>query len=98
VRRIAALARLDLTDAELERVAGQLRSVLDHVAALEEAGAEPHEEGHAAAPTAGREDVVAPDPLAFPLAGMAPGFVEGFFSVPRLRPFAPRPAAPGPSS
>lgn len=44
VAHVARLARLDLTDEELERFAGQLAAVLDHaagVAALDTAGVPP---------------------------------------------------------
>jgi len=38
VRRIAALARLEIADDDVHRVAGQLSSVLDFAAALNELG------------------------------------------------------------
>lgn len=36
VRHVAALARLGLTDAEVERLRDQLSSILDHISALDE--------------------------------------------------------------
>jgi aspartyl-tRNA(Asn)/glutamyl-tRNA(Gln) amidotransferase subunit C len=86
VRRIAALARLSLADEELDRFAGQLASVLEHVAALDSI-----ESGSAAAdiPEAApaREDHESFDPPVLPPASFAPEFEDGFFSVPRLPAF-----------
>lgn len=87
VRRIAALARLDLPDVELDRFAAQLASVLDHVAALEDAGTAAGEAEPAPLRREPRADVIDPDPLTVPLSELAPGFADGFFTVPRLRAF-----------
>ena len=85
-RRIAGLARLELTDAELEEIAAQLGSVLDHVAALEENGSLPSD--GTAGPVGGlRSDAPVHDPLARPPAGFAPAWSDGFFTVPRLKAF-----------
>jgi len=95
VRRIAALARLSLSDAELDRFAGQLASVLDHVTALGDvaaAGAPPA----SAAPSRVREDRATFDVPARPPASFAPEFIDGFFAVPRLPAFdVERDAPPG---
>lgn len=99
IRRIAALARLRLEPEEAERLARDMSSILDHVAVLGRAaeplagvevpggrgesarpGGEDAREAAAAAP----ERETAPDPLAEPLARLAPDWREGFFVVPRL--------------
>ncbi|MGD8277573.1 MAG: Asp-tRNA(Asn)/Glu-tRNA(Gln) amidotransferase GatCAB subunit C [Gemmatimonadota bacterium] len=85
-RRIAALARLSLTDAELDRFAGQLASVLDHVAALGDGAADAVPAG-SAAPSSTRADREAFDLPARPPVSFAPEFTDGFFVVPRLPAF-----------
>ena len=91
VAHVARLARLDLTDEELSRFAGQLAAVLDHaagVAALDTAGVAPtahplpvhnvfrEDEPR---PSLGREDMLA----------MAPSAEDGRFRVPRILGEAP---------
>jgi aspartyl-tRNA(Asn)/glutamyl-tRNA(Gln) amidotransferase subunit C len=83
VRRVAALARLELRDDEVERLAAELTAVLDYAAALRrlelpEADAEP-----VAAGSALREDVPGPPALTPEQAlAMAPESADGFFVVP----------------
>lgn len=91
VRRIAALARLHLTVTELDGFAAQLGNVLDHVAALGDGNEA--EDGIADAPRALRPDVAAHDPLKRQPRDFAPGWTDGFFSVPRLSAFD-EPAGP----
>jgi aspartyl-tRNA(Asn)/glutamyl-tRNA(Gln) amidotransferase subunit C len=84
VRRVAALARLELRDDEVERVAAELTAVLDYASALRRlelpaADAEPA----AAAGSALREDVPAPPALTPEQAlAMAPESADGCFLVP----------------
>lgn len=97
VRHVATLARLRLSEAEAERMVGDLNGILRHVDELAEL-----EEGTGTAgpPAAGgteltggpgageaaplRADTPAADPLAFGPAALAPAWVNGFFTVPRL--------------
>ena len=98
VRRVAALARLRVEDEEAEALAGQLADILAHVDELEDApaGTVPagDEDGAVdgdAAETADRAssglraDAPGVDPLDRDLASLAPGWKDGFFTVPRLR-------------
>lgn len=84
-RRIAELARLDLDDAELRRLAGELEEILGHFAELSDVDPEDGEP-----PVLGdlsprmRADVPGPDPLARGPGEIAPDWREGFFVVPRL--------------
>ena len=91
VRRIAALAALELSDDEVDRLAGELSDILGHFEALE--GAEEAEgftaEGaESAEGTAGgtplRPDEPAADGLEADPGAAAPGWAAGFFTVPRL--------------
>jgi aspartyl-tRNA(Asn)/glutamyl-tRNA(Gln) amidotransferase subunit C len=88
---VAPLARLDLTDAELDLYTEQLGAVLDHaadIAALDLSGV---------APTAHplpitnvlREDVVAPSLDRDEVLGQAPAVEDGRFRVPRILGEAP---------
>ena len=97
VRRIAELAALELTDDEVDRLAGELTDILDHFASIRAAegaedaedaeGAEDAEDAESAGPQAValRPDEPGPDPLARPPEADAPGFEDGFFTVPRLQ-------------
>jgi len=89
VRRVARLARLELSEEEVDRLAGDLERVLSRFRALEEAedaGASAEEDG----PDAGgggsglRPDRPDPDPLARGPEELAPEWRDGFFLVPRL--------------
>lgn len=97
VRRVAALARLDLDPREMVELARQLGGILEHMDALagidaEAPGAgaerepqpEPADRG---APL--RADVPGPDALTRPLAELAPAWSDGFFTVPRLESHGP---------
>lgn len=82
VRHIARLARLDLSDDEVEQFRSELSAILEYVARLESL-----EAGSAAEPDAPdqplREDVPAPWPDVAPLHAAAPDFVDGFVRAPR---------------
>ncbi|MCI0435062.1 MAG: aspartyl/glutamyl-tRNA amidotransferase subunit C [Gemmatimonadetes bacterium] len=86
VRRIAALARLRLDDAEIDRLTIQLRSILAHVEQLETVDHAGSAAGldaprHVRAP---RRDEPGADPLAVPPDRFAIDWRDGFFVVPRL--------------
>ncbi|MFN8591408.1 MAG: Asp-tRNA(Asn)/Glu-tRNA(Gln) amidotransferase subunit GatC [Thermomicrobiales bacterium] len=83
VRHVAALARLGLSDAEVDRLRDQLSSILEHIAALDRL------DTAAISPTAQvislsnvmRDDVARPSlPRAAVLAN-APRQADGFFEV-----------------
>lgn len=84
VLRIAALARLRLEDDALERMTGDLNSILEHVSELEGLEAEPV--GSAAEPepvpsTRAREETDGDETKLDP-AEFAPAWRDGFFVVP----------------
>jgi aspartyl-tRNA(Asn)/glutamyl-tRNA(Gln) amidotransferase subunit C len=91
VARVARLARLDLTEEELERFTGQLAAVLEHaadVASLDTAGVPPTAHplplqnvlrADAPVPSLDRDEVLA----------MAPEAEDGRFRVPRILSEAP---------
>lgn len=84
--RIAALAKLRLTPEETDRLRDQLNGILEHIEQLMAIDVDTQSApplGLAPAP-AGREDVPAADPLARPLGELAPGWREGYFTVPRV--------------
>ena len=86
VRAIAHLARLQLTDEEVERFAGQLSDVLDYAARLNEV------DTSEISPTASvlpmnaplRPDEVRPCPPRDQLLANAPDSEGGLFRVPRV--------------
>ena len=91
VAHVARLARLDVTDEELDRFTEQLGAVLEHAAdveALDTAGVEP-----TAHPlpleNVLRDDVVRPSLDRDEVLGMAPAAEEGRFRVPRILGEAP---------
>ncbi|WP_300080044.1 Asp-tRNA(Asn)/Glu-tRNA(Gln) amidotransferase subunit GatC [Propioniciclava sp.] len=86
VARLAELARIELSTAELERLAPQLDVILDAVASVSEvAGADVEPMSHALPLTnVFRADVVTPSlPAAAVLAG-APAVEDDRFRVPRI--------------
>lgn len=86
IEAIAHLARLALTDAELDRFAGELTTILDHVAALAEVdttGVEPMT--HAQDMTLRlRPDEVAEPDRRDDYQRNAPAVEQGLFLVPRV--------------
>lgn len=88
VRRIARLARLELSDRECERLAGELGAVLEHVAILDgldlsdEAGAEAEAGGDPRWRADEVRDGLAPEQALDNAADHA----EGMFRVPRSFP------------
>ncbi|MBW3555802.1 MAG: Asp-tRNA(Asn)/Glu-tRNA(Gln) amidotransferase subunit GatC [Actinobacteria bacterium] len=91
VRHVARLARLDVTDEEVELFAGQLAAVLDHASDIEAL------DTHEVPPTAHplplvnvlREDEVTPGVERDEVLAMAPAAEEGRFRVPRILGEAP---------
>lgn len=83
VRHIARLARLELTEEEVERFRRELSTILDYVEKLEEV-----EAGSAAEPPGPdqplREDALVEWVDLAPLHAAAPDFEAGFFRVPRV--------------
>lgn len=84
VRHIAKLARLQLSDEEVERFTPQLDAILGHAAELEAAdGDTPATDALAgSAPLAG--DAPGSDPLHRPVGDLSASWQDGFFTVPRL--------------
>lgn len=86
VARLAALARIDLADAELERMSGQLNAIVDAVAAVQEAVGDDTPATSHPIPLANvfRADEVRPSlPQDKALAG-APDAEDGRFKVPQI--------------
>ncbi len=91
VAHVAALARLHLTDAELERFTLQLAAVLDHaadVAALDTAGVPPTAHPLPLVNVL-RDDVGAPGLDRDEVLAQAPAVEDGRFRVPRILGEAP---------
>lgn len=82
VRTIARLARLELSDTEVERFQGELETILEYVARLEALDAGAAAEADPADQPL-REDVAAPWPDVEPLHAETPDFEDGFYRVPR---------------
>jgi aspartyl-tRNA(Asn)/glutamyl-tRNA(Gln) amidotransferase subunit C len=86
VAHLAALARIDLTDAELDRLAGQLGVVLDAVARVGEVAADDVPATSHPLPLTNVQRPDEPKPCLTPaeaLAG-APATEQGRFQVPRI--------------
>ncbi len=88
VRHIAKLARLKLSDADLEQFTGQLSSVLDHVARLNELDVEGIEPMYQPSDLVNRldEDVVEPSLDAATVLAMSPETEGAFLAVPKVLP------------
>ena len=86
VARLAALARIELTDQELERMAPELAIILDAVASVSEvADADVPPMSHAMPLTnVFRDDVVRPGLTQEQALAGAPATDEGKFLVPRI--------------
>jgi aspartyl-tRNA(Asn)/glutamyl-tRNA(Gln) amidotransferase subunit C len=87
VMAVARLARLQLSEEEIESLGAQLSDILEHMRVLGEV------DGGTGVDVAGvptdwnaplREDEPGPDPLARDASELAPAWVDGFFTVPRL--------------
>jgi aspartyl-tRNA(Asn)/glutamyl-tRNA(Gln) amidotransferase subunit C len=82
VRRIAALAKLDPSEGELERMRGDLARILDLVDQLDEV--RPGDTGGAGSPTPTRADEPRPPLAQEDVAANAPEFARGHFVVPPI--------------
>lgn len=85
VRRVARLARLELSEEETERLGEEMGRVLSRFAELEtfeEGGEADPDEGRVG--TGMRPDRPDPDPLSHGPGDMAPEWEDGSFLVPRL--------------
>jgi len=86
VARLAALARIDMTDADLDRLSGQLSAIVDAVATLEEvADADVPATSHPI-PMANveRDDVVMPSLTPEEALAAAPQAEGGRYRVPQI--------------
>ncbi len=91
VAHVARLARLDLTEEELDRFTGQLAAVLEHaadVASLDTAGVPPTAHPLMLANVL-RDDVPVPSLDRDEVLAMAPAAEEGRFRVPKILGEAP---------
>ena len=91
VAHVARLARLDVTEDELDRFAGQLAAVLEHaadIAALDTAGVTPTAHPFPLVNVL-RDDVVAASLDRDEVLAMAPSAEDGRFRVPRILGEAP---------
>ncbi|MFV2006027.1 MAG: Asp-tRNA(Asn)/Glu-tRNA(Gln) amidotransferase subunit GatC [Longimicrobiales bacterium] len=91
VTRIAALAKLELEEHEVERMTRELNDILEHCRALQRVDLSEvnHDARSATSAPERRPGTLVRDELAFSLSDFAPSHVEGFLLVPRL----PAPAA-----
>jgi aspartyl-tRNA(Asn)/glutamyl-tRNA(Gln) amidotransferase subunit C len=86
VRHLADLARIDLSDAELDHIAPQLSVILDSIASISEVAAEDVPPTSHALPVTNvfRDDVVTPGLTVEEALSGAPEVVDQRFSVPRI--------------
>src|SRR5687768_7595437 len=86
VLHVAALARLQLDEAEVAQLTVDLNSILAHMSALEGADVAGVSAigGAAEWPAPLRADQPTVDPLQFPPATLSPHWHSGFFTVPTL--------------
>ena len=84
VRRIADLARLELDEAEIRRLAGELGDLLERLERLRELPAAPREPDGEEPALRLRPDAPPSEPLARGPESFAPEWRDGFFVLPRL--------------
>ena len=86
VARLAALARIDMTDADLDRLSGQLAVIVDAVAKVAEVAGEDVPATSHPIPMANihREDVVRPSLTQEQALSGAPEAEDGRFRVPQI--------------
>jgi aspartyl/glutamyl-tRNA(Asn/Gln) amidotransferase C subunit len=86
VLHVAKLAELAVAEQDLPKLVAQLRGIVEYVARLDEVPASEQAAPYIAGPDAVRlrPDEVNPVPLARPPAAIAPEFIDGFFTVPRM--------------
>ena len=83
VSRVAALAALELTDAERDALAGQLTRIVEHFEALRAIPEDLLASGTPAPPTPVRADAARDGSPGALVASNAPEFAHGHFVVPR---------------
>jgi len=83
-RRIADLARLDLDDAALVRMAAEMTKILTYIDQLREVNVEGFEEHSTADATPFREDEPRPSLDRAGAERNAPQWADGFFVVPKV--------------
>lgn len=86
VARLAALARIDLDDAELDRISGQLAAIVDAVAKVQEAAGDDVPATSHPIPLANvtRPDTVRPSLTQEEALAAAPLAEDGRFRVPQI--------------
>lgn len=86
VARLAALARIDMTDADLDRLSGQLAAIVDAVALVSEVAGEdvPATSHPIPMSNVSRPDEVRPSLSQAEALAAAPEAEEGRFRVPRI--------------
>lgn len=86
VARLAALARIDMTDADLDRLSGQLAAIVDAVALVSEVAGEdvPATSHPIPMSNVSRPDEVRPSLSQAEALAAAPEADEGRFRVPRI--------------
>ncbi|WP_062463804.1 Asp-tRNA(Asn)/Glu-tRNA(Gln) amidotransferase subunit GatC [Demequina soli] len=86
VARLAALARIDMTDADLDRLSGQLAVIVDAVAKVAEVAGEDVPATSHPIPMSNihREDVVRPSLAQDDALAAAPDAEDGRFRVPQI--------------
>lgn len=86
VARLAALARIDMTDADLDRLSGQLAAIVDAVALVSEVAGEdvPATSHPIPMSNVSRPDEVRPSLSQAQALAAAPEAEEGRFRVPRI--------------
>lgn len=86
VARLAALARIDMTDDDLARLSGQISAIIDAVATISEAVGDDVPATSHPVPMSNvfREDVVQPSLTPEEALAAAPEAYEGRFRVPQI--------------
>jgi aspartyl-tRNA(Asn)/glutamyl-tRNA(Gln) amidotransferase subunit C len=83
-RRIAELAHVELDDAALDRMAGEMTKILSYIDQLKEVDVAGFEETAGAEPTPMRDDTLRPPVDRDLIARNAPDWSEGYFVVPKV--------------
>ena len=84
LRHMAALARLEISDARVPALVQELNGILSHMDVLQRVNLTAREDAVGVVGMRLRDDVPTSAPLATTLASFAPLFRDGFFLVPRL--------------
>ncbi len=86
VRHVAALARIAVSEAQLDHIVAELNGILGHIDALSQVDTSAVDRtlSPSAASTPLRGDSSGPLPLLAPRESFAPVMRDGFFIVPRL--------------